>query len=205
MFTGIVEGTAKINAVTAIADKKRFVIHTPQYDDVTIGDSIAINGVCLTVTHIDNNGYSFDVVPETLRRSNLGHLKINDIVNIERAMKHSSRIGGHFVQGHVDTVGKIVKWQQVNGDQHDCYLAKINIDPAFSPYLVDKGYITIDGMSITIIETGKHYFTVTFIPHTLSTTIARFYTCGRDVNLETDILGKYIIKYINNNEAYHAK
>ncbi len=204
MFTGIVEGVAKILSIVATEGRMILILTAAWLDDLAIGDSLAVNGVCLTVTTIDGDRYHFDIVPETLQRTNLGQLKENDHVNIERSMQVGARIGGHFVQGHVDAVGEIVEWRQANIDSSDCYLAKIAIDRKLAPYLVNKGYVTIDGMSITIIEARDDYFTVTLIPHTVETTIAKSYQCGSRVNIETDVLGKYIVKLNQANEVSHA-
>ncbi|MCP4476207.1 MAG: riboflavin synthase [Gammaproteobacteria bacterium] len=204
MFTGIVEGVAKILSIVVTEGRMILILTAAWLDDLAIGDSLAVNGVCLTVTTIDGDHYHFDIVPETLQRTNLGQLKENDAVNIERSLQVGERIGGHFVQGHIDTVGEIIEWREASDDSNNCYLAKISIDKNLAPYLVNKGFITIDGMSITIIEASDNYFTVTLIPHTVATTVAKSYQCGSRVNIETDVLGKYIVKLNQKNEANYA-
>lgn len=194
MFSGIVETTGTITAILIEQGCKKFRI-TPAiiFDDLTIGDSIAINGVCLTVTHFDKDFFDITAVPETLRLTNLNQLHVGDSVNLERSLQMGSRIGGHHVQGHVDGMGTIL---DIRHDNSDALLVKIGIPEKFSRYIVSKGYITLDGMSITVIDTHPEWFTVTFIPHTQQVTIVRHYHVGQTINIEIDIMGKYIEKLL---------
>lgn len=194
MFTGIVETIAHVTAIEMQNGCKVFSI-TPSiaYDDLVIGESIAINGICLTVTHFTSTSFNVTVVPETLRLTNLEDLKLHDPVNLERSLTLGSRMGGHYVQGHVDGVGEVI---EINPDNSDALIVKISLPEKLAKYVVNKGYITLDGMSITIIESTPHWFTVTFIPHTQEVTITHQYIVGSKINLEVDILGKYIEKIV---------
>ncbi len=191
MFNGIIETTGTIETIQTTNSCKQFTI-TPKkiFNDVAINDSVAVNGVCLTVTHIQNNCFDVTVVPETLQLTNLDQLVPLDIVNLERSIKLTDRISGHWVQGHVDGMGEIMQL-----DSHgDALLVKISIPPTLANYIVNKGYITLDGMSITVIQAEPEWITVTFIPHTQQLTIINQYKIGSRINIEVDILGKYIAK-----------
>jgi len=194
MFTGIVETTGYITAIEMLNGCKNLSISPVMpFDDLTIGDSIAINGICLTVTHFTATSFYVTVVPETLRLTNLNDLTLNQTVNLERSLKLGSRMGGHSVQGHVDGIGEIL---EINRDNSDALLVKISLPEKLAKYVVNKGYITLDGMSITVIESTPHWFTVTFIPHTQDVTITKEYKVGSKINLEVDIIGKYIEKIV---------
>lgn len=190
MFSGIVETVGRVCSVentrdclcVSIAPQKKF-------RDIRIGDSIAVNGVCLTVTEIHPDRFNMTIVPETLRITNLNAITENTEVNLERSLKVSDRISGHCVQGHVDGVGKI---SEIKNDGGDAWIVKINVPEKLSKYIVKKGFITLDGMSITIIEAGKKYFTVTLIPHTQQVTIANQYHIGSTINIEIDIFAKTV-------------
>lgn len=194
MFSGIVETIGKILFIDVDQGCKHFTIASYMpFDDLEIGESIAINGVCLTVTSFTATTFTVTAVPETLRLTNLDYLKIEDLVNLERAMKLSSRLGGHYVQGHVDGIGLILESRH---DNSDAVLVKISIPPKLSKYVITKGYIALDGMSITVIESQPEWFTVTFIPHTQQATIVQHYREGSWINLEVDMMGKYIEKLL---------
>lgn len=194
MFSGIVETTGTIQTVQTKSDCLNLKITPHQkWDDLKLGDSIAVNGVCLTITQLENDAFHVCVVPETLRVTNLGMLSKGESVNLERSMKLGGRFGGHFVQGHVDQTGKIIDLQK---DGEGSLLATIQLSPQFSKYVVNKGYITIDGMSITVIQANIDQFTVTFIPYTQEVSRVNQYKIGTYVNLEVDILGKYLEKLV---------
>ncbi len=200
MFSGIVECIGFITAIILNDGCKQFTIQPEiPFDDLNIGDSVCVNGICLTVTHFTNTDFNVTVVPETLRVTNLDNLVINDPVNLERSLKLGQRLGGHYVQGHVDGVGEILS---ITPDHSSALLVKISLPKKLTNYLVNKGYITIDGMSITIIEAAEEWFTVTFIPHTQAVTVTNQYRVGHTVNLEADIVGKYIEKITRG--AIHA-
>lgn len=194
MFGGIVEGTGVVVANLTKGECIELVIQPNHvFDDVAIGDSVSVNGVCLTLTSIRDQHFSVDVVPETLKKTNLSSLMMGDIVNLERSLKLQSRIGGHYVQGHVDFTAEILS---VTQDGDDALLVEISYPKNFGNYLVNKGYVTLDGMSITLIEVKERSFTVTFIPHTQQVTIVKRYQPGTKVNVEVDILGKYVEKML---------
>jgi riboflavin synthase len=191
MFTGIIETTGIIQDIIFSTDCIHFVI-SPKiaFDDLAIGDSVCVNGACLTVTHFTDNSFSTTAVPETLSITNLGYLTKNSIVNLERSLKLNARLGGHYVQGHVDSLAEIIDLKQDGSS----WLTKITLPDALEKYIVNKGFITIDGMSITVIETAPKWFTVMFIPHTREVTIANQYHRGSKVNIEVDIISKYVQK-----------
>ena len=195
MFGGIVETIGIIQSITIENGLRHFTI-APQalFSDVIIGDSIAVNGVCLTVTQIENNIFSITAVPETLRLTNLGFLQVNDAVNLERSLKMQDRISGHCVQGHVDGIAKII---EIKKDNSDALLVKFSHSPELAKYIIKKGYIAIDGMSLTVVESTPTWFSVTLIPHTQQVTIIqKHYRENTLVNLEVDMMGKYIEKII---------
>lgn len=193
MFNGIVEAISTIKTVTITGGGIDFLIACPkEFDDLFIGASVAVNGVCLTVTHFAKEDFTVTAVPETLRITNLSYLKDMDFVNLERAMKTGGRMGGHYVQGHVDAVGEIV---DIKSDGN-ALLVTIKVPAELTKYLVKKGYVGIDGMSITVIDVNVDTFTVTLIPLTCAATIAHQYRLRSKVNIEVDILGKYVEKIL---------
>lgn len=195
MFSGIIEATGIIKAIEEIQDCLHAIIHLQEkWDDLHVGDSVSVNGVCLTVTKLIDNAFNVVIVPETLRLTAFKALAQNDKVNLERSLKANSRIGGHYVQGHIDSTGEII---DLKDDGKGAWLLKIKAPHHLLRYIVNKGYIGIDGMSITVNETASDWFSITLIPHTRQVTIANQYKIGSKVNLEVDILGKYIEKLIN--------
>lgn len=192
MFTGIVESIGTIRDCSRHGDVTRFVIEAPTLlDGVKLGDSVAVNGTCLTVTQIGHDSLSFEAVPETLLRTNLGELRVGSRVNLERALRAGARLDGHIVQGHVDTTGR-VRIVERRGD--DVRLV-VDCGAEFADLLVEKGSVTIDGVSLTVVGVEVAAFDVALIPHTLQATILGERTVGDRVNLEADILGKYLKKY----------
>lgn len=194
MFTGIVETTGIIQQTDAYDDCiKLRITPTKPFDDLQIGDSVAVNGVCLTVTDFSSDTFDVTIVPETLRLTNLGQLATTHKVNLERSMKANARIGGHYVQGHIDSIGEII---EITPDGKTALLIKVRHDPVLAKYIIKKGYIGLDGMSVTVVETTSSWFTVTLIPHTQEVTIVNKYQLGSHINIEVDILGKYIEKLL---------
>src|SRR4030066_2020683 len=161
--------------------------------DAKQGDSISVNGVCLTVVSKDSNILSFDLSEETLRSTNLGSFKTGDVINIEPSLSPDSKIGGHFVTGHVDAVGKIRSKVRI-GD-----MVKVEIEAPVNVmnFLVEKGSVSVDGISLTVVDILKDSFTVMIIPHTAKLTTIRFKGPGNTVNIEADILGKYVARFLN--------
>jgi riboflavin synthase len=184
MFTGIVEevGIIKYASEKLIVEAKKVL------EDMKVGDSIAVNGVCLTVILLDRGCFSVELMPETARRTNLGKLRYGDKVNLERAVPVGGRFGGHFVQGHVDDIGKVVSVRREN----QAIIMKIAFPERLMPYIVDKGFIAVDGVSLTVIDPGDTSFSVSLVGYTLEHTILGQKRSGDAVNLEVDIMGKYV-------------
>ncbi len=193
MFTGIVEEIGYINSVNndsiSVSCKKIL-------EDINIGDSIAVDGVCLTVTSFDNNSFNADVSYETMRVTKLGDLQVNDSVNLERAMLVTSRFGGHIVSGHIDGVGKIIDIKK-NGD---FYELNISIPDGNAQYIIKKGSITVDGISLTIYDLTNNSVKIAVIPHTFENTNLKTLKANSFVNIEFDILGKYVEKKLLMND-----
>lgn len=193
MFSGIVETIGTVISIHDSEGCRTFVIKPAlSFANLVIGESIAINGVCLTVTQFDESTFTITAVPETLRLTNLAHLNTGSKVNLERALLATARMGGHYVQGHIDCLGTILSIQE----DHGAWLIEIQIPAHVSRYIVKKGYITVDGMSLTIVNCTDHSFTLTLIPHTHNVTIAQHYTASTTVNIEVDIMGKYVEKIL---------
>jgi len=193
MFNGIVEATGQIENVYDENNCRYFTISSEkQFNDLKVDDSLSVNGVCLTITQSQNNLFNVTAVPETLRLTNLQFLTKGSRVNLERAMQLNSRVSGHTMQGHVDAMGQILDIQ----NEGDALLVSIGMPSSLGNYIVNKGYIALDGMSITVIRAEKNRFTVTLIPHTQNITIARQYLVGTHINIEVDILGKYVEKIL---------
>ena len=185
MFTGIVE---EIGAVKAMDAGRLTIGASVVVSDVSVGDSIAVNGACLTVTEHDAASFAVDVVPETLRRTNLGALTAGSRVNLERSMPASGRFGGHMVQGHVDGTG-VVRSISADGD---ALMMAFEASPWVMRYAVEKGFIAVDGTSLTIVHCDNFSFSVTLIPHTQANTVLGDKRVGDSVNLEADIVAKYV-------------
>lgn len=199
MFTGIVETTGRIIDIQSKNDCKTFLISPNQkWRDYQKGESIAVSGVCLTVENFDEKTFTVTAVPETLRLTNLDQLKVGDEINLERAMLSNTRVGGHYVQGHVDGFGEIIDIQK-EGDS--ALLVTIKISPTLAQFLINKGFIALDGMSITIVRADVDQFTVTFIPYTIEHTIVKNYRVGTSINIEVDMLAKYVQKMLENRHA----
>ncbi|MEV0092755.1 riboflavin synthase [Streptomyces sp. NPDC050738] len=189
MFTGIVEELGEVTAVENLGDASRFSLRGPVVtEDAKHGDSIAVNGVCLTVVDFGNGQFTADVMDETLKRSSLGALEVGSRVNLERPMALGGRLGGHLVQGHVDGTGTIVERKP----SENWEIVKISLPADLSRYVVEKGSITVDGVSLTVVEAGIDYFTISLIPTTLALTTLGIKQAGDPVNLEVDVLAKYV-------------
>ncbi|MCI5504363.1 MAG: riboflavin synthase [Anaerobutyricum sp.] len=197
MFTGIIEEVGVIKNIKMGAKSAVITIQANTVmEDIHLGDSIAMNGVCLTVTSFDKNSYSVDVMHETLRRTNLGALKGGSRVNLERAMAADGRFGGHIVAGHVDGTGVITSMKQ---DDNAVWI-DIETDASVLKYIVEKGSITIDGISLTVAQVDSRSFAVSVIPHTGMHTTLLEKKPGDSVNLETDMIGKYVEKLLGYQE-----
>ena len=199
MFTGIIESKGEIISIANKINSREFTVSLDNmFDDVNIGDSIAVNGVCLTATGISSNQINFDVISETLEKSNLGDLITGSEVNLERALSLSSRINGHILQGHVEAVGVIVDYKKNNEE----VVMSVGIDPGLLIYCIPKGSIAFDGISLTIAKISDNIIDVALIPHTLEHTNLKDKKIGDSVNIETDIIGKYICQFISGNDNY---
>ena len=191
MFTGIVEEMGTVRRLNQSPNRCELELSASKVLEGTqIGDSIAVNGVCLTVIRLGEEHFPADVMPETLRRSNLGQLKPGSKVNLERAMAANGRFGGHIVAGHIDGTGKILAMQP----EGNAVLVTISATPELLRYVVEKGSIAIDGISLTVAKVSHTDFTVSLIPHTGEETTLLKHRPGEIVNLETDIIGKYVEK-----------
>lgn len=189
MFTGIIEemGRFEGNArgVLTIGAKKVL-------EDVQIGDSIAVNGICLTVTSFTESSFTADCMPETFRRTSLGELRRGDPVNLERALTLASRLGGHIVSGHIDGTGTIVSLK----DEKNAVLMRIAADASLLRYIVEKGSVALDGISLTVASVTETDFTVSLIPHSREVTNLGRKRVGSSINIETDVLAKYVEKLL---------
>jgi riboflavin synthase len=190
MFTGLIEAVGEIAGMTPSPGGYRVRIRTTLAPDLAAGDSLAVNGVCLTVVTADGGEVHADVGPETARVTTLGSLRQGHRVNLERSMRADSRVGGHFVQGHVDAPA-FVEGVRLDGDSH---WLTISFDSSLAPYLIRKGSIAVDGVSLTIAGLGDHVFEVMIIPFTWANTALSSLKAGDRVNIECDMIGKYVAR-----------
>lgn len=190
MFTGIIEEIGEISSITksTITIKSKTVL-----EDAKLGDSIAVNGVCLTIVNLKKDKFTANVSEETFKITNFSELKSGDFVNLERALSLSSRLGGHIVTGHIDTVGEIVSII----DKNEFYDLSVKFDKNFENYVVKKGSITINGISLTIADINNNTVSVAIIPHTFNNTILKTLKSKDSVNIEFDILAKYVEKNLS--------
>ena len=202
MFTGIVEELASVVSIEQNDKSMRFTLAANTVmDDLKIGDSISVNGVCLTVTERTESEFCLDLVPETLDKSNLGELKENDMVNLERALILSERLGGHILQGHVETIGVILEKQELD----DGAVLLVGLDPEWMRYCIAKGSIALDGVSLTIAKIEGNIIEIALIPHTLENTTLGRKNKSDTLNVETDIIGKYIDRLLGFEDEDAAK
>jgi len=198
MFSGIVEEVGTVRRLERRGPSATLEVMAQRAREETrVGDSIAVNGACLTVTALGAGTFTVDLSPETLRRTNLGDLRPGSPVNLERSLAVGDRIGGHFVQGHVDDVGRVL----VLTREGEAVIARFGAPPQVMRYVVPKGFIAVDGVSLTVVERLADGFTVSLIPHTLAHTIAGRYRVGDVINLEADILGKYVERFLAGRQA----
>lgn len=190
MFTGIIECLGKVQSINRSGDNIDLWVATPITHELKIDQSVAHNGVCLTVVAISGDAYKVTAVAETLAKTNIGHLQAGDTVNIERALKVGDRLDGHFVQGHVDTTGTCTGVEQLDGS----WLYRFSFPEAFAALMIEKGSICINGVSLTAFNVGRDTFTVTIIPYTYEHTTFNQLQAGHTINLEFDVLGKYFLR-----------
>ena len=202
MFTGIVEEIGSISGIKQGKNSEILTIKAKKVlEDTKIGDSIAVNGICLTVTALSSDSFTADVMHETINRSSLSKLKYGSKVNLERAMPVNGRFGGHIVSGHVDGTGTIIN---IKPDDNAIWY-KIQANQQILKYIVETGSITIDGISLTVAKVSETDFSISAIPHTVEQTILKEKRQGDIVNLETDILAKYIEKLLNHTQNKESK
>ncbi len=193
MFTGIIEELGTVTAVVDQSDAIRLTVRGPLVLEGTgLGDSIAVNGCCLTVTDIDGDEWTADLMAETLAKTALAGVAPGDRVNLERAVTVEKRLGGHIVSGHVDGVGEVLS----RSPSDHWEVVEVSLPDTLAPYLVDKGSITVDGVSLTVVTAGESSFTVSLIPETLARTTLGFRAVGERVNLETDVIAKHVVKLV---------
>ena len=203
MFTGLVEGLGRVVATEPETAGLRLIIAPPatmlgvEGDRCQLGDSVAINGCCLTVIEIRHDCWAFQAGTETLSKTNLGSLKVNDCVNLERSLPVNGRLGGHFVQGHVDGVGQVDAIDR----EGDWVTMWFRVPEALARLMVSKGSVAVDGISLTVVNAEQNRFSVALIPHTLTVTTLGVRKVGDSVNIETDILGKYVQKLMSAGNA----
>jgi riboflavin synthase len=202
MFAGIIDEVGKILSIQRRGEAVRFKISAEKIvDGLELGASISVNGACLTVVNFGEKFFEVDAVEETIRRTNLGELNVSSFVNLERARKFSDRIDGHIVQGHIDTIGKINRIVPVGISR----MFFVSFPNDFRQYLVPKGSIAIDGISLTVVDVQQNIFSVSVIPFTFERTNLKYKKVGESVNLEFDIISKYVVNYLSLNNKQENK
>ncbi len=192
MFTGIVEAVGTVRSVEAKSSSRQFVVEAPFAGELKLGESVAVAGACMTVTHLPGDAFAFTTIEESLSKTTLGDLSVGDSVNLERALRMGARLDGHLVQGHVDAAGEVVRVEELAGS----WTFEIAYPEQWRPNLIPTGSITVDGISLTTarLDDDAHTFTVAIIPHTFEVTTASRWTEGGRVNLEFDLIGKYALR-----------
>ncbi len=193
MFTGIIESLGKIKNIEKEGDNFHITINCPFTSELKIDQSVAHNGICLTVVAIDGNDYTVTAIKETLEKTNLKNANAGDVVNLERAMILGTRLDGHIVQGHVDQTGVCTEIKEEDGSWYFTF----KYDPAFKNVTIEKGSVTINGTSLTVVNSKDHEFSVAIIPYTYEFTNFHTFEIGTEVNLEFDVIGKYVTRLMN--------
>ncbi len=200
MFTGIIEGLGTISAIRPSDQGKHLTIQSDfALERTRIGDSVAVSGACLTVVALDGRRFSVDVAPETLSKTTLGATKQGARVNLERALRLSDRLDGHLVSGHIDGLGHLQQKKRAG----NAIILTFGVDSRLTRYMVSKGSVAVDGISLTINAVGDDFFTVSVIPHTAGVTTIDFKPAGAAVNIETDMIGKYVERFVLKDKASH--
>lgn len=193
MFTGIIEEIGKVKSIAQKGKARVLTIESKKLlSEIKIGDSVSVNGVCLTVFEKSNDSFKVEAVEETIKKTNLGDLKVGDFVNLELALKLGERLGGHIVQGHVDTTGVIKSIKKL----HNSWIFEIKFPVEFRKYLIPTGSIAVDGISLTVADVNRDRFKVSIIPFTWENTNIKFKKVGDRVNLEFDFFGKYVENFL---------
>lgn len=190
MFTGIIESLGKVVNIENEGTNVHYTIKSNFTQELKIDQSVAHNGVCLTVVAIKNDEYTVTAIQETLQKTNLNSLHVNDIVNLERGMKLGDRLDGHIVQGHVDQIGKCINIKEENGS----WIFTFQYDNSLGNVTIEKGSITVNGTSLTVVNSNEDYFSVAIIPYTYENTVFKNIKIGSLINLEFDVIGKYVAR-----------
>ena len=202
MFTGIIEETGRIADIRRHSLSASLTVSCRKImEDIHLGDSIAVNGICLTVTAFSGSEFTVDVMPETIEKTSLKLLKNGSVVNLERAMPADGRFGGHIVSGHIDGTGTVLEIQE----NEIAVIYKIGVSKELADGIVEKGSVALDGISLTVIDVTNEYFTVSLIPHTRNVTNMQGKRIGDPINVETDVIGKYVKKYLKTQEPASAE
>lgn len=194
MFTGIIESLGVIQEIIKDRDNVHITIDSTITDELKIDQSVAHNGICMTIVAIADSLYTVTAIGETIKKTNLSYLKVNDSINLERAMKLGDRLDGHIVQGHVDQVGTCIVAEETNGSWYYTF----EYDESIGNITIEKGSITVNGVSLTVVDSRKNEFSVAIIPYTYDHTNFNTFEVGTKVNLEFDLIGKYISKLYSN-------
>ncbi|HMB91436.1 MAG TPA: riboflavin synthase [Rhodothermales bacterium] len=192
MFTGIIEETGRIAAIEELGGGRRLTIEATFAPELRPDQSVAVNGACQTVVAVEGNTFEVVAIEETLRKTTFGALKVGTPVNLERAMQPTGRLDGHFVQGHVDATGEVVAVEK----EQTNWLYRVRFDEQFARYLIPVGSITLDGISLTVARLAEHELTVAIIPHTFEKTTVQTWQPGTRVNMEFDMIGKYVVGFL---------
>jgi riboflavin synthase len=197
MFTGLIEEVGTVHQIRRTGMTMEISVQCKKVlEGTNIGDSIAVNGVCLTVTRLGESHFTADVMPETMKRTQLHQLGVGSPVNLERAIAAGQRLGGHFVQGHVDGVGTLAKRTPIE----NAVIFQFQVSDELAHLMVEKGSIAVNGISLTIVDVGQDFFSVSIIPHTLENTQLKYMKPGELVNIETDMIAKYLAKWVGKEE-----
>lgn len=199
MFTGLIEELGKVQSLTGLGESYRLTVGAKKVlQDLAIGDSVAVNGACLTVVTKTDNAFTVDVMPETARRTVIGALHVGEGVNLERTLRFGDRLEGHLVAGHVEGVGRILHRQE----DGNALVFRIGCDKTLTHYIIEKGSVAVDGISLTVTAVEENSFSVSVIPHTAAVTTLGFKRVGDKVNIETDLIGKYIEKFVGKEDQF---
>lgn len=193
MFTGIIKKVSEVNNIYIQKGSLFVAINIPKGWKIWQGESISINGVCSTVKSLNKKSFEVEYMPETIKKTTVGKFKKGTLVNLEKSLKLSDLIDGHLVQGHVDTTGRVIKVHKVKSSK----VLKIVVPQKFMKFIAEKGSVAIDGISLTVVDTGKNWFSVSLVSYTLENTNLGIIKVGDEVNIEVDILAKYIAKLLN--------
>lgn len=199
MFTGLIEELGKVQSLTVAGESYRLTVGAKKVlQDLAIGDSVAVNGACLTVVAKTDNAFTVDVMPETARCTVIGTLHVGEGVNLERTLRFGDRLEGHLVAGHVEGVGRILHRQE----DGNAVVFRIGCEKSLIHYIIEKGSVAVDGISLTVTAVEENCFSVSVIPHTAAVTTLGFKRVGDKVNVETDLIGKYIEKFVGKEDQF---